>query len=315
MKQKSLRIPRPIKPGDTIGVVAPSFPISPEEKEKTVELLTGAGFQVKLGKTIEQNLNFHNYLAGDARLRADDVNRMFADSEIDGILCARGGYGSSQVMPYLDLGLIRKYPKVFIGYSDITNFHSVLNKYCDLVTYHGPMAVSNMKAYFDEYTKNSLIAAMNINRTQDYLFQNPAEQPMWTVVPGCAEGILTGGNLSLLQRSVGTFYEIETQGKILFLEDVEESIPAIDMMITHLEQAGLMKGIHGLLLGNFAACSNKRYDGSYSLEAFIRDRFSDYSVPVIANVCSGHEKPMGTLPMGAVCRMDGKACSIVFSVT
>lgn len=312
MGQRALRIPPQLAPGGTVGVVAPSFPVRPEEKERIVSHLQAAGYRVKLGETVAKLLNFHNYLAGDAKVRAADINAMFADPEVDAIICARGGYGSSHVMPYLDLALIAAHPKVFIGYSDITNFHSVLNKCCGMVTYHGPMMISNMLKEFDEYSRSSLQAAISMK--DRYEFHNPADDPAWTVVSGTAEGIVTGGNLTLIERSIGTFYQIDTKGKILLLEDVEESIPAVDMMITHLEQAGMMDGISGLLLGNFADCTNDRYEEEYRLREFIGDRFSHYQVPVIANVCSGHARPMGTIPMGTVCRMDADACRIVFSV-
>lgn len=104
-----------------------------------------------------------------------------------------------------------------------------------------------------------------------------------------------------------------TEGKILFLEDVEESIAHLDMMITQLEQAGVMKGIRGILLGNFQGCSNERYDDSYQIDQFLRDRFAGYDVPVLANVCSGHAKPMGTIPMGTVCTMDTDSDELVFT--
>lgn len=311
MGQRALRIPKPARPGDTIGIVAPGFPVKPEEKEKMIRCLHTAGYRVKLGKTVEQLMNFHNYLAGDARARADDINDMFADPRVKAILCARGGYGSSQVMPWLDLEVIAAHPKVFVGYSDITNFHSVLNKCCDMVTFHGPMMISNILKGFDAYSKSSLQSAVFMKET--YEFFNPSGDPMWTVVPGRAEGRITGGNLTLTERALGTFYQIDTEGKILLLEDVEESFPAIDMMVTHLEQAGMMDGIAGLLLGNFADCTNERYDKEYRLNEFIRDRFSGYRVPVIANVCSGHARPMGTIPMGTVCRMDAARCTVVFS--
>ncbi|MDD2958699.1 MAG: LD-carboxypeptidase [Lachnospiraceae bacterium] len=311
MNEHVLRFPKAVKPGAAIGVVAPSFPVRPDEKPRLIDYLIQAGYQVKLGKTVEELLNFHSYLAGDARTRAEDVNRMFADPEVDAIICARGGYGSSHTMEYLDLDVIRENPKVFIGFSDITNFHSIINKYCDLVTFHGPMLISNMLKGFDEYSKKSLEETLNM---QDMVyFHNLKEDPMAVLHPGTAKGIITGGNLSLLARSVGTFYQVDTKGKILFLEDVEESIPCLDMMVTQLEQAGMMKEIRGLLLGNFSECTNECYDASYTLQQFLKDRFKDCQVPVIANVCSGHARPMGTVPMGTVCTMDTEHMEICFA--
>ena len=313
MCEKSLRMPKMLRPGDTIGVVAPSFPVKPEEKPKIVESLHAAGFRVKLGRTVEELMNFHGYLAGDAKLRADDVNRMFADPEVDGIICARGGYGSSHTMPYLDLELIREHPKAFIGFSDITNFHSVLNRYCDLITFHGPMMLSNVLKDFDGYSRASLAAALGMEeRGGVYTFENPQGEPFRTLTAGRAEGMVAGGNISLLARSVGTFYQPVTKGKILFLEDVEESLPSIDMMLTQLEQAGVMEGVRGILIGNFADCTNDRYDASYQLDEFLKDRFAGYTVPVMAGVCCGHARPMGTIPMGTICTMDTERRTVEF---
>lgn len=311
MELHSLRIPKQIRKGDTLGIVAPSMPVKEQERGAIKEFLEKAGYRVKLGRTVSELRNFHNYLAGDAKTRAEDVNKMFADPEVDGIICARGGYGSSQVMPYLDLDMIRENPKVFVGYSDITNFHSVFNKYCNFVTYHGPMVISNMLKGFDDYSASSMEAALHMETA--YEFVNPEEDPMMTVVSGSAKGIMTGGNLTLLSRSVGTFYEPDTAGKILLIEDIEESVPSMDMAITHLEQAGMMKNIAGLLVGNFSDCSNDRYDSSYTIEKFVRERFADYTVPVIANVCSAHKRPMGTIPMGMVCTMDADARTVTFT--
>ncbi|MCD7746683.1 MAG: LD-carboxypeptidase [Lachnospiraceae bacterium] len=308
MQETSLRMPKIIRPGDTLGVVAPSMPIRPAEKDALVTYLENAGYHVKLGKTIEQVMNVHGYLAGDARTRAEDINTMFADPEVDGIICARGGYGSSHTMEYLDLDLIREHPKVFIGFSDITNYHSVFNKYCGLITFHGPMVLSNMLKGFDDYSCGSLRQALNM--TGFYEFKNPEGDSMKPLHPGKAEGLLTGGNISVLARSAGTFYQPDTEGKILFIEDLEETVPKLDMMITQMEQAGMTKGIRGLLIGNFEDCSNERYDSTYQLDDFLRERFADYTVPVIKNICCGHKRPMGTLPMGAVCTIDASETDV-----
>lgn len=314
MNQKALRMPKRIQKGDMLGVVAPSMPVKPEEKEALTAYLQKAGYKVKLGKTVEELPDFHGFMAGDGRLRAEDINRMFADPEVDGIICARGGYGSYHTMEYLDLEMIREHPKVFIGYSDVTHFHSVFNKYCDFVTFHGPMVISNMLKGFDDYSRNSLERALDLcAAAYAYEFRNPQDNPMYALHPGTASGMVTGGNLTLIANSIGTFFEPETAGKILFLEDVEESIPVLDRMITQLELAGLTTAVNGILLGNFANCSNERYDVGYQIPEFLADRFSGYRVPVIANVCSGHSRPMGTLPMGTICTMEaGQKTRIIF---
>ena len=311
IEEKALLMPKKIEPGDTLGVIAPSMPVKPGEKEKLTAYLEASGYRVKLGKTVKELSNFHGYLAGDPKDRAEDVNQMFADPEVDGIICARGGYGSSGVMDYLDLDMIRQHPKVFIGYSDITNFHSVFSRYCGFVTFHGPMVISNMLKGFDDYSRDSLERALAME--DHYVFRNPEGDPMHILMTGRATGVVTGGNISLIAHSVGTFYQPVTEGRILFLEDVDESIAHLDMMITQMEQAGVMKGVRGVLLGNFADCSNDSYDSSYRIDQFLRDRFAAYQVPVMSNVCSGHARPMGTIPMGTVCTMDTDSDEIIFS--
>lgn len=315
MVQKALRMPKRIRKGDTLGVVAPSMPVKPEEKEALVVYLEEAGYKVRLGRTVDELLSFHGFMAGDGNVRAKEINSMFADPEVDGIICARGGYGSCHTMEYLDLDMIREHPKVFIGFSDATHFHSIFNKFCNFVTFHGPMIISNMLKGFDDYSRSSLNRALDLCGTESaYDFYNPEEDPMYMLYPGQAAGIITGGNLTLLANSAGTFFQPETKGKILFLEDVEESIPVLDRMITQIEQAGMTKAVRGILLGNFADCSNERYDASYEITQFLQDRFSGYRVPVVANVCSGHSRPMGTIPMGTICTMDADRCRICFSV-
>ena len=297
--------PERLREGDTVGLVSPAFPVKEEERDGCVKLLEGMGYRVKLGTCLENMYNFHNYLAGDAGARGEDINRMFADPQVKAVFCVRGGYGSSQIMKYLDFDLVKQNPKIFVGYSDITNLHSAFQMFGNLVTFHGPMVCSNMLKDFDAYTRSGLFAALNME--EELEFRNPpGEEGFKTIRGGEAEGILAGGNISVLARACGTFYQLDTRGKILFLEDVEESIPRLDMYFTHLENAGLMDGVAGIVLGEFYKCSNERYDASYDLETFLHDRFAGYKVPVMYHVASDHSNPMGTLPMGAICRIDGE---------
>lgn len=304
--------PSPLKPGDTIGLIAPSFPIKEEELKDCIALLEAMGYHVKVGGELAKLSNFHNYLAGEAKKRADDINAMFADPEVNAIFCVRGGYGSSQTMEFLDFDVIRANPKIFVGYSDITNILSVLQMYGNLVAFHGPMVCSNMRKHFDPYTKESFFRALNLG-DEPIAFTNPPEEDGFhTINPGSASGMLAGGNVSLLGRACGTFYQLETAGKILFLEEVEESIPSIDMYLTQMRMAGLFENVAGILLGDFTDCTNDRYDGSYKIDEFLQDWFGKLSVPVMSHIRSGHSKPMGTLPMGTLCRMDADKKTITF---
>ena len=174
--------PERLREGDTVGLAAPAFPVKEEERDGCVKLLEGMGYRVKLGTCLENMYNFHNYLAGDARVRAEDINRMFADSQVKAVFCVRGGYGSSQIMKYLDFDLVKENPKIFVGYSDITNLHSVFQMFGNLVTFHGPMVCSNMLKDFDDYTRSGLFAALNME--EELEFRNPPGEEGFKTIRG-----------------------------------------------------------------------------------------------------------------------------------
>lgn len=314
MESEMMIFPKPLKSGDTVAIVSPAFPISEQARDECVSVLEQMGFRVRLGECLEKLYNYHNYLAGDGKDRAADLNRMFLDPEVKAIFCARGGYGSAHVMKHLDYEMIRKNPKIFVGYSDITNLHSALQMFCNLVTFHGPMVYSNMRQNFDEYSRDSLMAAIGMKEHECLEFLNPpGEDGFKTVKPGRVQGIITGGNLSLIARGLGTFFQLETAGKILFLEDIEEKIPALDMYITQMEYAGLFEHAAGILFGDFTDCTNDRYDETFRMDDFLADRFRDYRIPIMSHVRSGHDAPMGTIPFGTCCHMDAEAGRICFS--
>lgn len=315
--------PKALKPGACVGLLAPSSPITREERILCEKKLREMGYCVLTGETLKRDEKLHGYLAGDAQSRAADINHMFADAEVDAIFCVRGGYGSSQLLKYLDYGCIRRNPKIFIGYSDITSLHTAFQKYCNLVTFHGPMVLPDLaagkdmdleeaadSATVDEagkvkadavYTIKGLYAACNIEKSM--IFENPPGQELRVINEGCGEGRLAGGNLSVLARSLGTAFSPATEGSILFLEDVGESVPRLDMYLTQMQYAGIFTGVKGILLGDFTECSNEKYDKKLDVDTFLKQWFQKLKIPVLANVCSDHRKPMGTLPLGAFCRM------------
>ncbi len=307
--------PKPLKPGACVGLIAPSSPVTPDERIRCVRSLESLGFSVKTGQSLCRDDNLFGYLAGRAEDRAKDINCMFADSEVEAVFCVRGGYGSSQILPFLDYDCIRRNPKVFVGYSDVTGIHTVLQRFCGLVTFHGPMVRPNLGGAVGadssslagadsevlsgavDYTLQSLYTACGGEKS--WVFENPAGEDFWSVAPGRAEGFLTGGNLSVLARSLGTPYAPHTWGKIVFLEDIGESIPRIHMYLTQMLYAGVFRGVQGILLGNFTDCSG----GLRSVQELLTEFTKNLGIPVIGNVCSDHRSPMGTLPLGGWCRM------------
>ena len=291
--------PKPLNPGACVGLIAPSSPVTPKERVRCVESLEALGFSVIVGKSLARDDNLHGYLAGNASDRAEDVNGMFADPAVDAVFCVRGGYGSSQLLPYLDYDRIYRNPKVFVGYSDVTSIHTALQKFCHLVTFHGPMVRPDLGGTVetDRYTLRSLYEACS--GKSPWFFENPPGEAFWTIASGCGEGPLTGGNLSVLARAIGTSYAPWTCGKILFLEDIGESIPRIHMYLTQMQYAGAFYGVQGILLGNFTDCGGD----VWSVEKLLAEFLKPLGIPVIGNVFSDHRSPMGTLPLGGWCRM------------
>jgi muramoyltetrapeptide carboxypeptidase len=292
--------PPALKKGDAVGLIAPSSPAPAGQIEPCKSLLASWGYKVKEGNGIYSSL--HGYLAGPAALRAADIHAMFADPAVKAIFCLRGGDGSCQVMDKLDLGLIRANPKIFVGYSDITNFHVFLNQKAGLVTFHGPMVYSNMLKAYDDFTKAAFEAALALGAASRLDLKNPEGEPFKALRPGQAEGMITGGNLSLICSMLGTPYEINTEGKILFFEDVNESIRHVDRMLHHLKYSGKLDQTAGVVVGDFSGQSNPG-DPGYLVDDLLRDFFTGYNKPVIYNVKSGHCLPMSTIPLGAVCRL------------
>lgn len=294
-----MNFPKKNLTGGTIGLVSPSSPTSIENILKCKELLHSYGYGIKDGKSIY--LNYNGYLSGTDMIRAEDINNMFLDEEIDAIFCIRGGYGCSRILKYIDFNIPKYYPKIFVGYSDITSLHICLNQLSNLVTFHGPMVYSNMLNNYDEFTKSSFENAISMDKILPLI--NPNFERFKKIVDGRASGQIIGGNLSIVVSSIGTEYEIDTKNKILFLEDIDESVPKIDRMFQHLIYSKKIKDCSGIILGDFSNCENK-YDGSYAVENLFIDTFSSLNKPVMYNIKSGHCSPMTTIPLGAYCVMD-----------
>lgn len=299
--------PSPLHNNSKIGLIAPSSPLMPEKLIKCIEIITSFGYEVVLGKSAFQS--YHGYLAGSDEIRANDINDMFKNPEIDAIFCIRGGYGSTRLMKMIDYKLIHNHPKIFVGYSDITALHLAFHRLSHLVTFHGPMVSSNMISSFDTYSYHSLFHALSMPSMIEY--KNPLHFPLLPLVPGRAKGRIIGGCLSLVAPSIGTFYQPDFRDTILFLEDVDESLPRCDKLMQQLKNSGILSQINGILLGNFTACTNQ-YDPSYTMFHYFTDFFKDYNKPVIWGIQSGHGKPMATIPLGSLCTFDTNSMSIQF---
>lgn len=293
--------PKALKTGDTIGIVAPSSPTSEENVKKSEKKLKDLGFKVKMGEGLYES---YGYLAGKDELRARDLNNMFLDKEVDGIICIRGGYGTPRILELLDYEGIKNNPKVFIGYSDITALHIAINQICDLITFHGPMVSSNMIDKFSDFSRESLFRNIFYSETIG-LVENPIGEEIETINGGVAEGEIIGGNLSLIADTLGTPYEIDTKDKILLIEEIGEEPYNIDRMFTQLRLAGKLEESSGIILADWNGCEAKtdEYDESLTLMEVIEDIIKPVGKPTIYNLKSGHCKPMITIPLGVKARL------------
>lgn len=299
--------PKQLKKGDTIGLVCPSSPISEERKQSCIKLIEDMGYECKIAPNV--TTNYGGYMAGNGKERATILNEMFADKEVDAIFCLRGGDGGSRAMEYLNIDTIKNNPKIFVGYSDITSLHIAINKYCGFVSFHGPMVSSNMLENFDEETFRSFFEA--INAEEPYQFKNPKDSPIGVLKEGVAKGELIGGNLALLSSAMGTFYEPDTKDKLLFIEEVGETMSRIERFAYQLRNSGKLESCRGIILGQFTDCTNKEMPEYTELECF-KDILNGIDIPVIYNVQSGHDYPMMTLPFGAQCTIDTNNLKLSF---
>lgn len=299
--------PEPLKKGDKIGLIAASGPTKQERIESSIKAMEDLGFEVVLGKSCRC---CHGFLAGSDELRANDINSMFKDKSIKGIFPIRGGYGASRILDILDYNMIKKNPKVFAGYSDVTALHNVLNEKCKLITFHTPMPSTELYKGVDEYTMNYLKKNIFSDKLLGIL-KNPEDQEIKTLVSGKAIGKLVGGNLSLVVSSMGTPYEIDTKGKILFLEDVDEYPYRIDRMLLQLKQCGKFKDAAGIILGAWTDCEAKEGENSLSLMEIFEELIKTENKPTIYNVACGHCMPTMSIPLGSKVKINGDRSEIV----
>lgn len=306
--------PRKLKSGDTLGICAPSSPHrSRENFYRAAATLVNMGIKVKPGPNLWEK---NGYLAGTDKERAQDLNDFFSDPEISGIMAIKGGYGSARILEFLDWDAIRKNPKVFIGFSDITALHLALQKETGLVTFHGPvffqMAPERQNPYIIEGWRKALMTSKPLGTIPPA----PEEEPFtYTINPGRAEGPLVGGCLSLITQSLGTPHEIDTRGKILFLEEVGEEPYKIDGMLHHLYRAGKLQEAEGIVVGECHNCKPKEHSpsfntGTFILEEVLADIIGSLNKPAFYGLPLGHGRNIATIPMGIRARIDASNCEL-----
>lgn len=278
--------PPALKRGNTIGIVAPSYPPDDDPLARGILALQRAGYKVIQDPDLMAD---RKYNRKQDRLAAEHFMEFWLRNDIDGIIVSTGGYGAARLLPYLEPEVFRLNPKVFVGYSDITALHLWLNRKADLRTFHGP-TVDNLIPGQRDVTTLSLLTALKNPQPTRYMGRSAAR----AMRGGRAVGRLTGGNLSLVRQSIGTSYEIRTAGAILFLEEVREPMSNVDEAINQLRAAGLLQDVRGIIFGQLSLDRSEEDE----FEDFLLDLVSDLNVPMLMNFPAGHETPNLTLPLG-----------------
>ncbi len=274
-----------LKHGDTIGICAPSGSFDNNLFDKGLEVIREMGFNPSVPEDIYQT---KRYLAGNDLLRAEVMNSFFADKNVKGIMCARGGFGAIRILDLLDWKIIQNNPKLFIGFSDITALLVTLVKLPLMKVIHGPNIISLAKA--EQKTKDSLYELLTIGSTS--VSELSVDTPV-IINKGSSKGKLAGGNLATLNHLVGTIYQPEFKDCILFIEDTGEAPYKIDRMLTQMKMAGCFKGIKGVVAGSFNDCENLEM-----VQEIIKEIFEEYNVPILAGLESGHGRINLSLPLG-----------------
>lgn len=307
-----LRRPERLRKGDAVGLITPASFISDDALQKAVTNLESLGLKVVMGKHLRDR---YGSLAGTDQQRLDDLHQFFADPNINGIWCARGGYGTPRLLPKIDYKLIRRNPKIFIGYSDITALLNAFWPKSGLVGFHGPVGASTFTDYTREQLQRTLFepaASLVIEAPAKQLEKakaNDAYLPR-TIRRGRAIGQLVGGNLSLLAAVAGTPYAPSIKSKLLFIEDIGEKPYRIDRMLTTLRQAWPLEQAAGIVLGVFNDCEADTDSNSLTLQETLKDRLSDLPIPIAYGLPIGHIDDMCTLPLGVPARLDADALSL-----
>lgn len=283
--------PKRLLKGARIGVVSPAYWLEPERLQRAVTVIEELGYKVVFSKGA--GLKEHRF-AGSPRKRAADLMAMFEDPTIDAIMCARGGYGGNRVLPLLDYDLIRRNPKIFIGYSDITGFLTSFAQISGLITFHGPM----LSTYGERTIQYNLDTFERVlSGADDIRIRSTQTCPARILKPGIAKGALWGGNLSLVIERLGTKVQIDTRDSILFLEEIDEKLYAFDRMMLHLKNSGSLDHINGLVLGEMLEMGDSEIPFGKDIDEIVLDVCGDLDIPIISNFPCGHGDCQATLPI------------------
>jgi muramoyltetrapeptide carboxypeptidase len=301
--------PSKLRKKATIGIVSPSSFSEPFGLGQGVNYLRSQGYKVVLGECTK-NLTRTGVFAGKDEARARELMTMFSDDSIDAVICSRGGCGAMRLLQYMDFGIIKDNPKIFMGYSDITMLHIAMHQATGLVTFHGP----SIEGYAgDDPERDTPTGKENIDRALRMLstaepwgpIANPPQGMLLrTVVPGKASGTVFGGNLSIMADTLETRYSVRTDGRILFMEDVYVSEDDVERILTHMLVAGKFSKVKGIVFGQVSSFK-KREMPLPSLEEVIQDRIGILTkIPSFTGLCCGHGRIRLTIPEGVRASID-----------
>jgi len=292
--------------GDTIGVISPASPSETRsEVPRAREYLENLGYKVVMGKNVNKS---HGFVAATEKERADDFNEMYSRDDVNAVFVTQGGYGSAQIIHLIDFELVKANPKILTGFSDITSLHLALNKFSNLVTFHSPGMARFNDEHLTKYTKEQFFKALTSTEPLGNIKLASQRKWLYKMAPGVATGEIIGGNLTLVCASLGTPYEIDTRGKILFLEEVESEPWIMDNSLSHLRNAGKLSDVAGIVIGECKDCVPRKHEPGYhcdiSLEEVLEYYMAKLGVPVLYGLPLGHTGNMATLPLGVNVRLD-----------
>jgi len=293
--------PSALRPGDTVGIVAPGSPIKRDLLLAGCEGLRRLGYKPLYNDSI---LDRDLYFAGSVTRRARELEEMFERDDVRAIICARGGYGTNYLLEELDLAQLKRHPKIFVGYSDVTTLLTWFTNAAGLVTFHGPMVTKDL-AVPQGLHLASWNAALTAASAWELSF--PPGSDVKVLLEGSAEGTLYGGCLSMLAASLGTPFEIDTRDTILFMEDVAAKPFQVDRMLMQLKLAGKLETVRGIVFGEMLDCAQPGVEQDYTLEEVVTRVLRDLNIPIAYGLRSGHvTRENITLPLGVRCSLEAK---------
>lgn len=305
----SILKPKALRAGSRVGIVAPaSAPKDPALIQPGLEAVRAMGFEPVLAPNARKKWGF---VAGTDRERAQDLHDMFADPSIEGLFCLRGGYGTTRIVDLLEDDLIRRNPKIFVGYSDTTTLSAFFFETCGLVSFYGPMLCSEFAKGASPFILESFRNTLTTNKPYGALGKPAGWTLTESLVGGKAQGRLAGGCLTLFESVTGTRHQVSFRDRICFWEDIDSEPYQLDRTLTHLLQCGCFEGVRGFAVGECVGCEHEvgrsGYDNCQTFRDVLRDRLAPLGVPILIGLPFGHGKEKATIPYGVEAVLDADA--------